>query len=263
MADMPASPPATNADVTSGAAGHHHHHNPPSLQQEEATEGGQSSSSSSWRSYISEDLPRTVTQSTDSAIRSARSFHHDSSTRIRTFQDFIPHLKTQYRTYENAFFKKVKDELVTAGEHPALAGGIAVTAGLLLMRGPRRFLFRHTLGRLQNEEAQFVRAEKNVKQLNLSVDVMKNESRKLLERAALAEKDMKRGHTELINAGNQIQSLAKSVYRAEAEAVGCFHGVISPAAEDCYRQKSNEDFRIGCSRNPNGFIACLGELIEC
>ncbi|KAK3024041.1 hypothetical protein RJ639_042952, partial [Escallonia herrerae] len=249
MADMPASPPAMNADDTLGAAGQGRHpHHPPSLQQQEEVTEGVQSSSSSWRSYISQDLPRTVIQSTDSAIRSARSFHHDSSTHIRTFQDFIPYLKAQYRTYENAFFKKVKDELVTAGEHPALAGGIAVTAGLLLMRGPRRFLFRHTLGRLQNEEAQFVRAEKNVKQLNLSVDVMKNESRKLLERAALAEKDMKHGHTDLMNAGNQIQSLAKSVFRAEAEAAGCFHGVISPAAEDCYRQESNEDFRIGCFR---------------
>ncbi|KAK9274275.1 hypothetical protein L1049_019089 [Liquidambar formosana] len=46
-------------------------------------------------------------------------------------------------------------------------------------------------------QAQFVRAEKNVKELNLSVDLIK-ESRKLLERAALAEKDMTRGHTEIM-----------------------------------------------------------------
>lgn len=37
-----------------------------------------------------------------------------------------------------------------------------------------------------------------MKELNLSVDLMKNESRKLLERAALAEKDMKLGHSELM-----------------------------------------------------------------
>lgn len=46
-------------------------------------------------------------------------------------------------------------------------------------------------------QAQFVRAEKNVKDLILSVDLMKKESRKLLERAALAETDMKRGLTDL------------------------------------------------------------------
>lgn len=47
-------------------------------------------------------------------------------------------------------------------------------------------------------QAQFVRAEKNVKELNLSVDLMKKESKKLLERAALAEKDLNYGHTELM-----------------------------------------------------------------
>lgn len=46
-------------------------------------------------------------------------------------------------------------------------------------------------------QAQFVRAENNVRELNLSIDLMKKESRKLLERAALAEKDMIRGQSEL------------------------------------------------------------------
>ncbi|KAI5684560.1 hypothetical protein M9H77_05788 [Catharanthus roseus] len=171
-----------------------------------------------WHSYISEDLPRTVQQSTDSAIRSARSFQQSSSTHFRAFQEFIPQLRMQYKAYEDAFIQRVKDEFISATEHPALAGGIAATICLLLMRGPRRLLFRHTLGRFQSEEAQFVRAENNVRELNLSIDLMKKESRKLLERAALAEKDMIRGQSELANAGGQIQSLAKSVYKAEVEA---------------------------------------------
>jgi hypothetical protein len=47
-------------------------------------------------------------------------------------------------------------------------------------------------------QAQFLRAEKNVKEFSFSVDLMKKESRKLLERAYLAEKEMKNGHTELL-----------------------------------------------------------------
>ncbi|PIN02919.1 hypothetical protein CDL12_24569 [Handroanthus impetiginosus] len=171
-----------------------------------------------WRTYISEELPRSVQESADSAIRSARSIQQSSSTHLRTLQDFIPQIGTRYRYYEEAFFHKVKDELMNLREHPAVAGGIAITACLLLMRGPRRFLFRQTLGRLQSEEAQFVRAEKNVKELTLSVDLMKKESKKLLERSALAEKDMKRGHSDLMDAGTQMQSVARSVYKAEAEA---------------------------------------------
>lgn len=171
-----------------------------------------------WHSYISEDLPRTVQESTDSALRSARSIQYTSSTHLRTLQDFMPKIKAQYTTYEEVFFTKIKDELVTAREHPAMAGGIGIAAGLLLMRGPRRFLFRQTLGRLQSEEAKFSKAEKNVKELSLSVDLMKKESKKLLERAALAEKDMKRGLSELMDAGNQIQSVGKTVYKVEAQA---------------------------------------------
>ncbi|XP_057781163.1 RGS1-HXK1-interacting protein 1 isoform X2 [Salvia miltiorrhiza] len=171
-----------------------------------------------WRTYISEDLPRTVQESADTAIRSARTLQQSSSTHLRSFQDFVPQIGTRYRYYEEAFFTKVKDELVNLREHPALTAGVAVTSCLLLMRGPRRFLIRQTLGRLQSEEAQFVRAEKNLKELSLSVDLMKKESKKLLQRSVLAERDMIRGHYDLRDAGTQIQRFARSVNKAQTEA---------------------------------------------
>ncbi|KAM3376237.1 RGS1-HXK1-interacting protein 1 isoform X1 [Capsicum galapagoense] len=195
-----------------------------------------SSPKKAWHSYVSEDLPRSVQQSTDSAIRSARSIQDTSSTHLRTLQvlswcqaastksmhhlskDFMPKIKAEYRTYEEVFFRRIKDELVTASEHPAMAGGIGIAAALLLMRGPRRFLFRQTLGRFQSEEAKFSKAEKNVNELSQSVELMKKESGKLLQRAALAGKDMKHGHSNLLVAGNQIQSVAKSVFKVEAQA---------------------------------------------
>lgn len=39
-----------------------------------------------WLTYISEDLPRTVQESADSALRSARSLQHTSSTQVRSLQ---------------------------------------------------------------------------------------------------------------------------------------------------------------------------------
>ncbi|XP_057753610.1 RGS1-HXK1-interacting protein 1 isoform X2 [Arachis stenosperma] len=151
-----------------------------------------------------------------SAIESARTVHHNSSNHIRTFQDFLPDAVSQYRDYENAFFNKVKDGVVVARENPALGAGFAISAALLLMRGPRRFLYRNTLGRFQSEE--YATVEKGVRDLNISVDFMKKESKKLLERAALAERDMKYGRTELMSAGTQYQQLAKSLYKVEARA---------------------------------------------
>nr|XP_023903535.1 uncharacterized protein LOC112015366 isoform X2 [Quercus suber] len=184
-----------------------------SSEQQQKKEALSSSSSSSSTSIASmaEDLQRTV-------IESTRSLQHNSSTHLRTLQDFVPHALSQYRSYEDAFVSKIKDEVMRVREHPAEAAGIALTSAFILLPGPRRFLFRHTFGRLQSEEAQFVKAEKNVKDFNISVDLMKKESKKLLERAELAEKDMKYGHTELRDAGSQIQRLAKSVYKVETQA---------------------------------------------
>ncbi|KAJ1393923.1 hypothetical protein SESBI_34600 [Sesbania bispinosa] len=110
------------------------------------------------------------------------------------------------------------DGLMVAREHPALGVGFAISAAFLVMRAPRRFLFRQTLGRFQSEEARYASAEKNVKDLNLSVDLLKKESIKLLQRTALAEKEMKYGHSELMSTGTQLQRLAKSSYKVEARA---------------------------------------------
>ncbi|ESQ54640.1 hypothetical protein EUTSA_v10026011mg [Eutrema salsugineum] len=156
-----------------------------------------------------DDFQRTVKESKDSAIRSARSLRENSTSQFRSIQDFIPHALTQYKTYENAFFSKVTEELIYAKEHPAAAAGIGLAAGLVLMRGPRRFLFRHTLGRFQSEEAQFLKAEKHVQELNMSVDLMKKESRKLLER----------------DSGNNIHRLANSVHKVECEATDLMDGL--------------------------------------
>ncbi|KAJ4834203.1 RGS1-HXK1-interacting protein 1 [Turnera subulata] len=172
-----------------------------------------------------EDLQRTVTESADSAIRSARSFQHTSSSHLRSLQDNLPHAISQLKAQEHAFFAKLKDELLIAKDHPAATLGVAATAAFLLMRGPRRFVFRHTLGRFQSEEAQFLRAEKNVKEFGLSVDLMKKESSKLLERAALAENEMQVGRSELLYTGSQIQRLAKSVYKVETQAADLMDGL--------------------------------------
>ncbi|XP_071698693.1 RGS1-HXK1-interacting protein 1 [Rutidosis leptorrhynchoides] len=172
----------------------------------------------SWHTYISEDLPRTVQESADSAVRSARELQHNSSTHIRTLQDHVLHYTSQYRIYEDLVFSKIKDQITIAREHSTLTAGIAITAGLFLMRGPRRFLFRRTLGRFQTEEAQLTKAANNVNDLSISVQLMKKESEKLLERAALAEKEMNYGYGELRNTGGQIKSLAKSVHKIEGQA---------------------------------------------
>ncbi|KAL5563784.1 hypothetical protein UlMin_033531 [Ulmus minor] len=197
-----------------------------------------SSSSSSSIASMAEDLQRTVLSSTDHAIRSARSFHQNSSAQLRNFEELAATAATKYKTYEDAILNSFKEELKKSREQPVAAIGVGVAAGLVLLRGPRRFLFRHTLGRLRSEESQFVRAEKNVKELSISVDVMKNESKKLLERAALAERDMNYGYSDLMKAGNQIQRLSKSVYKVEAQAVDLMDGLRETPGREALRLRA-------------------------
>ncbi|KAK9941468.1 hypothetical protein M0R45_018064 [Rubus argutus] len=180
---------------------------------------------------MAEDLQRTVMQSRDSAIRSARSLQHN-------LPEYMEKAVSGFRTYEHAFFHKIKEGLMSATENPASTVGIGLTAAFLVLPGPRRFLFRHTFGRFQSQEAKFVRAEKNVKEFNLSVDLMNKESKKLLERAALAEKDMKYGRTDLMDVGSRIQSLSKSVRKVEAQAADLMDGLREIPSRDALKLRA-------------------------
>lgn len=180
-----------------------------------------------WHVYTAEqaqELKRTVVESTDSALRSARDqvgeLQAVSTVHYRTMLEYLPKLRSQYSIYEDAFFGKLKEGAVIAREHPLSTCTVAAGIGLLLMRSPRRFLIRHTIGRFQSEESLLASAENKVKDFRQSVELLKNESRKLQERATLAEEEMKRGQMKLKNAGNQIQSLVRSVYKTESQATG-------------------------------------------
>ncbi|KAG9458753.1 hypothetical protein H6P81_003261 [Aristolochia fimbriata] len=167
-----------------------------------------------WHTYTAEELKST-----------ARSLQQNSAIQFNNLQHLIPQLKTYYKTYEDGFVNKVKDELTRAREHPALALGMVVTTSLFLMRGPRRFLFRHTLGRLQSEEARFNKTESRVRQYGVSVALVKKDGQKLRERALLAEEEMEKGYKNLKNAGQEIQRLLKNVRRFEHQAADLMDGL--------------------------------------
>lgn len=223
-ADVPSAPPPFAAVTESESA------EGLSRITEEKNEGTGSQKSEvvkPWHVYTAEqaqELKRTVVESTDSALRSARDqvgeLQAVSTVHYRTMLDYLPKLKSQYSIYEDAFFGKLKEGAVIAREYPLSTCTVAAGIGLLLMRSPRRFLFRHTIGRFQSEESLLANAENKVKDFRQSVELLKNESRKLQERATLAEEEMKRGQMKLKNAGNQIQSLVRSVYKTESQATG-------------------------------------------
>ncbi|KAJ6798705.1 Uncharacterized protein M6B38_210570 [Iris pallida] len=137
---------------------------------------------------------------------------------LQQFQEFIPCITSHYKVYEDAFVQKVKDNLMIAREHPVEVGGTAVAAALLLMRGPRRFLFRNTFGRFQDEEARIVKLEGGLKELNQSLDKLKKENKNIILRASFGEEELQRGRTKIRDAGHEIQRLSNSIYKIESEA---------------------------------------------
>ncbi|KAJ0975575.1 hypothetical protein J5N97_017540 [Dioscorea zingiberensis] len=133
-------------------------------------------------------------------------------------------LRSEYQVYEDAFVEKVKDGLLIASDKPELVIGVGAAA-VLLLRGPRKFLFRQTLGRLQNEEARFVKAEKGLQELSESVGKLNADTNKLIKSSNAGEEEMLRGGTKIKNTGKEIRRLLKSIYKIESEAIDIMDGL--------------------------------------
>ncbi|XP_028555759.1 RGS1-HXK1-interacting protein 1 isoform X2 [Dendrobium catenatum] len=95
---------------------------------------------------------RSASEVRGSAPESFFSPQENSFWPLQKLQGIMHEVKLQYKAYEDAAVQKVKDGFVIVTEHPAAASGAAIFSGLLLMRGPRRFLWRQTLWRFQSEE---------------------------------------------------------------------------------------------------------------
>jgi hypothetical protein len=96
-----------------------------------------------------------------------------------SLQNIAHTVSQQYAVYEDIFFSKLKEGVHTISRYPNVAYGVLGVTTLLALRTPRKLLFRLTIGRFQSEEAMYARAEAKVKEMRQSVDLLKNETRKL------------------------------------------------------------------------------------
>ncbi|XP_052148903.1 RGS1-HXK1-interacting protein 1-like [Oryza glaberrima] len=143
---------------------------------------------------------------------------------LRKLQSFTPGLCSQYKAYENAFVDMAKgtisDAMVLVNEHQTEAIGCATVAGFILLRGPRRFLYRNTLGRFKTEKDLLNDAEQSMMEYKTSIEQLKKDSKYTLGKIAVGESDLQRGQTDLRSTGKQIRSLIGSIYKAESTATG-------------------------------------------
>ncbi|PWZ04524.1 hypothetical protein Zm00014a_031417 [Zea mays] len=111
----------------------------------------------------------------------------------RKLQSFTPGLWSQYKAYEDAVVENIKgtiaDALVLVREHQAEAIGCATVAGFILFRGPRRFLYRNTFGRLKTEKDLLNDAEQSMMEYQTSIQNLKKESKYTLDKVAIGLMD--------------------------------------------------------------------------
>ncbi|XP_010258900.1 PREDICTED: uncharacterized protein LOC104598502 [Nelumbo nucifera] len=169
-------------------------------------------------------VQKTIQETVDSTIEVAGSrlseIRSTSSAHLHQTLDNLQDIKSEFNTYEDVFFGKIKDGLTLAALHPMITCGVAAGVGLVALKRPRLFLYHSTLRLFMSEESLLARADSKVKALRQSIALMKAESEKLEKRALQAEQEMKRGRTKLRQAGNQIQGVIRSAYKIERQARG-------------------------------------------
>lgn len=188
--------------------------------------GENSKTDDSWSFYTAQaqSMGHRALNSTDEALRTARvqidQLQDASSQQFAAAQKLADRAKQEYTHYEGLVFKKLKEGVNIAVQNPNATFGILGVTTLLALRTPRRLLYRYTIGQFRSEEAMLTRAETKVKEMHQTVDSLKNETKKLEERAKLAEEEFLRGMTKLKNSGSQISSLSRGAYKTESSARG-------------------------------------------
>ncbi|XP_020694605.1 uncharacterized protein LOC110108338 [Dendrobium catenatum] len=167
---------------------------------------------------------QAVSAATDAAVFSARSGLSQvisaSSDSLQEAQGLVKWVKSEYTAYEDLSVEKIKEGIYVAACHPGISLAVAGGVGLVVLKRPRSFLIRNTRRLFLSEESMLADAESKVNDLRQSVNLVKNESRKLGERALKAEEEMERGRKALIDEGRGIQAELRFVRKIERDIMG-------------------------------------------
>ncbi|KAK4416039.1 hypothetical protein Salat_2711300 [Sesamum alatum] len=167
---------------------------------------------------------KTIESTVDTAVEATRSridrILTTSSAHFNQTIDSLQDLKSDYSTYEDIAFGKIKEGFLLAASRPLITTGAVLGVGFLGLKRTRQFFYYNTMRLLFSEETLLSRADAKVKQLRQSIDLLKAESEKLEKKALQAEEDVVRGRTKLRQAGKQIQSVINNAYKIERQARG-------------------------------------------
>ncbi|GJN18757.1 hypothetical protein PR202_gb05953 [Eleusine coracana subsp. coracana] len=160
--------------------------------------------------------------------------------------------KKEYSVHEQMVFGKIKgaislyveclmllaEGVVMAIMHPGIAAGSVTLAGIVLFKsnmvflhlyltlssqafdGPRSYLIQRVRRMFVSKETLLSGVQAEVNHMRQTVNLVSNESQKLMDRAATAEKRFQKGHDFLREEGRAIQNELNQISDIERQAVG-------------------------------------------
>ncbi|XP_048536624.1 RGS1-HXK1-interacting protein 1-like [Triticum urartu] len=129
-------------------------------------------------------------------------------------------VKKEYFAREQMALGKIKEGVIMAIEHPGIAAGSATVAGIVLLKRPRSYLIQRVRRVFVSKETLLSGIQAEVNHMRQTVNLMSNESQKLMDRAATAEKRFQKGWNTLREEGRAIQTELKQISDIENQAVG-------------------------------------------
>lgn len=138
----------------------------------------------------------------------------------RTAKEELEWVKNEYSAHEQMVFGKIKEGVIMAIEHPGIAAGSATVAGIVLFKRPRSYLIQRIRRIFVSKETLLSGIQAEVNHMRQTVNLVSNESQKLLDRAATAEKRFQKGWNTLREEGRAIQSELNQISDIENQAVG-------------------------------------------
>uniref|UniRef100_A0A453MQI2 Uncharacterized protein n=1 Tax=Aegilops tauschii subsp. strangulata TaxID=200361 RepID=A0A453MQI2_AEGTS len=169
-----------------------------------------------------------------------------SSSSILSIQEEFEWVKKEYFAREQMALGKIKEGVIMAIEHPGIAAGSATVAGIVLLKRPRSYLIQRVRRVFVSKETLLSGIQAEVNHMRQTVNLMSNESQKLMDRAATAEKRFQKGWNTLREEGRAIQSELKQISDIENQAVG-LKGILDQLPRAHASEFRSEVSRYNCS----------------
>eukprot|EP00238_Polyblepharides_amylifera_P011703 CAMPEP_0196584258 /NCGR_PEP_ID=MMETSP1081-20130531/46377_1 /TAXON_ID=36882 /ORGANISM="Pyramimonas amylifera, Strain CCMP720" /LENGTH=238 /DNA_ID=CAMNT_0041905397 /DNA_START=31 /DNA_END=747 /DNA_ORIENTATION=+ len=177
------------------------------------------------KTYV-EDTAKYVLKNVDSLYTTARSTSEEQYAYTKERADQIlttakAHSATalaQYQEAEEHLIKEIKVGVAYCREQPYETAVLASGVALVLLPGPRRMLYRNTIGLFQSEEAVYRNAAAKLESLQVRLQSHYTEAKLAEEEALSAAKHFKESQLALRNSKGMLETLNVRAQRMEMQA---------------------------------------------